>query len=81
MRNCGFESFKLQTISEQFLPDEKAPFNPWNWHECKSFNWILSGAETQKYEPENMNELGFKYHNAKHDSAMDVYRLWLLWNQ
>lgn len=27
------------------------------------------------------DELGFQYHNVKHDSMMDVYHLWLLRNQ
>ncbi len=79
-RNCGFESFKIQSLNEMFLPDTKQVLNNWNWHEVKSFNYILSGGETQKWTPPNIDELGFQYHNAAHDSAMDAYRLIKLWN-
>lgn len=80
-RNYSFESGKLQTLSNTVFPGEKHIFNYWNWHECKTFNHILTGGETTKYVPENIDELGFQYHNAKHDAAMDAYRMILLWNQ
>lgn len=79
-RNCGFEGFKLQSLNEMFIPDTKQVLNNWNWQECKTVNFILSGGTTQKWNPPNMDELGFIYHRADHDSAMDSFRMIKLWN-
>lgn len=79
-RNAGFECFKIQSLNDQFLPNTKHVLNPWNWHECKSFNLILSGGNTTKYLPPDYDSLKFDAHNASHDSAMDTYRLMHLWS-
>lgn len=63
-----------------FIPDTKQVLNNWNWQECKTVNFILSGGTTQKWNPPNMDELGFIYHRADHDSAMDSFRMIKLWN-
>jgi hypothetical protein len=80
-RNSGFESFKIQSLNEQFLPGTKQVLNNWKWHELKSFNLILSGGETEKFIPPDFKELNFDAHNAQHDAAMDTYRLLHLWHQ
>jgi 3' exoribonuclease, RNase T-like len=79
-RNSGFECFKLQSLNEQLFPGVKQVLNPWNWHECKTFNHIMTGGDTSKWKPKDEESLGFQYHNAKHDAAMDAYRLICLWN-
>lgn len=79
-RNSGFESFKIQSLNEQFLPGTKQVLNNWKWHELKSFNLILSGGETEKFIPPDFEELNFDAHNAVHDAAMDTYRLLHLWH-
>lgn len=79
-RNCGFECFKLQSLEEMFFgAANKYTFNNWNWHECKTFNYIFTAGATEKYTVET--ETPFQYHNAKHDAAMDTYRMIQLWNE
>lgn len=78
-RNSSFENFKIQSLNEQIFPGEKQIFNNWNWHEVKTFNHILSGGETCKWRHPKEQEWGFQEHNAKHDSAMDTFRLLQLW--
>lgn len=78
-RNSGFECFKLQSLNEQFIPNTKQVFNQWSWHECKTFNYIFSGGATNKYIPLEVNPGEFQYHNAKHDAAMDAFRMLQLW--
>ena len=80
-RNSGYEYGKLTSMNSMVYPGEKEIFNHWNWHECKTYNYILSGGETQKWMPENIDDLGFQEHNAKHDAAMDAARLINLWHK
>ena len=79
-RNCGYEYGKLSHLNEQFMPGSKHVFNPWGWHECKTFNYILTGGDTQKFSPVDGSDV-FMYHNARHDSARDAQRLIELWHQ
>lgn len=79
-RNCSFENGKLSSLNETYFPNEpKHIFNHWNWHECKTFNYIFTAGATEKYTVET--ETPFQYHNAKHDAAMDTYRMIQLWNE
>ena len=82
-RNAHFEWGKIASLNDLILnhPDDKHVLNNWKWMECRTYNYILTGAETEKYEPENMKDLGFQYHNAKHDAAFDVYRMLKLYEQ
>ena len=79
-RNCGFECFKIQSLNDQLFPGEKHIFNHWNWHEVKTFNHILSGGETTKWRHPDESKWGFQEHNARHDSAMDTFRMIQLWH-
>ena len=36
---------------------------------------------TDKYKVDNEESLGFQYHNAKHDAALDALRLLELWKK
>lgn len=78
--NSGFECWKLQHLNEMFYPGEKQVFNNWKWMEVKTFNYILTGGNTEKYTVSDNDNIAFQYHNAKHDSAMDVYRMLELWH-
>lgn len=79
-RNTGYEYGKLTSLNSQVYPGEKEVFNHWKWHECKTFNYILSGGETDRWMPENAEDYGFKYHHAAHDACMDALRLLTLWH-
>lgn len=80
-RNCHYEYGKLSSLNDMVHPGEKHVFNGWKWHECKTYNHILSGGETERWMPENVDDYGFVYHDARHDAAMDAYRLINLWHQ
>lgn len=80
-RNCGYEYGKLAHLQDTVYPGEKHVLNSWNWHEVKTMNHVLSGGATTKWEPEGMEDMGFNYHQANHDAAMDAYRMIQLWNR
>ena len=52
----------------------KGPINTFKFHECRTYNWLLTGGSTEQWEPTPMPS-SFVKHNAKHDAAMDAYRL------
>ena len=72
---------KLSSLNDTVYPGEKHVFNGWKWQECKTYNYIMSGGETERWMPENVEDYGFQYHNAKHDAAFDAYRLINLWHK
>ena len=80
-RNCAYEYGKLSSLNDTVYPGEKHVFNGWKWQECKTYNYIMSGGETERWMPENVEDYGFQYHNAKHDAAFDAYRLINLWHK
>ena len=48
--------------------------------ECRTYNYILTGAETEKYDVTNIAS-GFVAHRANHDSAADAFRMLKLYEQ
>lgn len=75
-RNSGFECFKIQSLSELVYGKgmDMKVLNGWNWQDFKTLNLILTGGQTSKWTPKNVDMNKFMYHNPAHDSALDCMR-------
>lgn len=72
----AFEVFKLQSLQELAYGTGMGMkvLNGWNWQDFKTLNLILTGGETSKWTPKNVDMSKFMYHNPVHDSALDCIR-------
>lgn len=78
-RGSFYETCKYQTMAESIYPNDRTYLNTFKFHECRTFNWMLTQGETECWEPNPM-PASFQKHNAKHDAAMDAFRLVRLFN-
>lgn len=72
-RGMGFDTTKLQSIYEQC--DIKIGFNYWRAREIRTINDLIGDVSNGKWEPEEGRPNNFIEHHAKHDAALDAYRL------
>ena len=57
-------------------------FNSWKFRDSKTFfDTVVVDAENANFELPNGNPHGFIKHHAKHDVALDVYKMLYLFNQ
>lgn len=81
-RNVFFENAKIQSLSEMVYGDGQGAkvLNCWNWLDTKTFNYMMTGGKTTKFNPVGLEGDEFVYHQADHDSAFDALRIIQLWN-
>jgi hypothetical protein len=81
-RNAHFEWGKIASLNDLILnhPDDKHVLNNWKWMECRTYNYILTGAETEKYDITDIAP-DFIYHRADHDACADALRMLKLYEQ
>lgn len=80
-RGINFEAPIMNTMNKQAFPNDKYPILSYRlYHDCRTFNWCMSSGKTDKYIPKDFNQLNHIEHHAKHDAALDVYRMLKLLN-
>lgn len=78
-RGMGFDTNKLDTLTRQL--EARSVMNYWRAREIRTFNDLVGDVISGKWEvPENEYPKNFIEHYAKHDAAMDTFRLIKLFN-
>lgn len=72
-RGMGFDTTKMQSLYTQC--DVKIGFNFWRAREIRTINDLIGDVSNGKWEPNEGRPANFIEHHAKHDAAMDAYRL------
>lgn len=72
-RGMGFDTTKMQSLYQAC--DVKMGFNFWRAREIRTINDLIGDVSNGKWEPDEGRPDGFIEHHAKHDAALDAYRL------
>jgi len=72
-RGMGFDTTKMQSLYEDC--QVKMGFNFWRAREIRTINDLIGDVSNGKWEPEEGRPTSFIEHHAKHDAALDAYRL------
>lgn len=72
----SFEIHKLQSLQEMAygVGHDMKVLNGWNWLDFKTLNFVLTGGETMKYTPKNVDMDNILIHDPKIDSCLDAIR-------
>lgn len=77
-RGSYFECGKFETMHENVYGEDERPFlNTYKFHDCRTYNWLLSGGPNgglEIWEPSPMPKEFIKHH-AAHDAALDAFRI------
>lgn len=72
-RGMGFDTTKMQSLYNDC--DVKMGFNFWRAREIRTINDLIGDVSNGKWESAEGRPADFIEHHAKHDAALDAYRL------